>query len=338
MTLTIGDRERDVVLMARALVAPDDNIAVMGTCQRWFDTITPACAELVADALRPLWPSLWKRGGARTGAVLRGDTVVRGRPWERNAAIGLVHTAATLDVLRWLAVTRTESPTLEPAPLGMGDQVIIYLAMDLAAASGRVEALARQPMVQMSSLAWLGFADAMTGEPPSFDDLVTGPGAAVVDALTRELGQRWHRVEITKRSIVSVTDLVALGAVQDAVLDGFMTACERHRRRDLAGFILEAAAPTIARNVPPFPEALDPKAALGVRAKARTSAGALLRAVARWIGWDQQHRNVRFIDDDYAMSQHLLARFEAAGSMGRAVAWLDELASLAPGSAKIGDP
>jgi hypothetical protein len=41
---------------------------------------------------------------------------------------------------------------------------------------------------------------------------------------------------------------------------------------------------------------------------------------------------VRFIDDDYAAAQVLLARFEAIGAAGaaRAAAWLAELASLAP--------
>jgi hypothetical protein len=88
-----------------------------------------------------------------------------------------------------------------------------------------------------------------------------------------------------------------------------------------------------------MPEALDPATPLSVRAAARPSAGALLRAVVRWTAWDQQHRGVRFIDDGYAASQLLLTRFEAlGGAAGRAVAWLDELASLAPGSATMGAP
>jgi len=336
VTLAIGDRERDVVMMARALVAPDDNVAVIGSCPTWFDAISPACAELVADALRPLWPSLWRRGGARAGVVVRGDTLARGRPWERAPVASLVHTTATLDVLRWLVVTRDISPTLDIAPLGIGDEVVIYLALELADTSRQLDALARQPLVRASPLAWLGFAHAMTGEPPPFDELVTGAGAVVVDVLARELAERWRRVEMAKRTMTSVPELVGLGHAQDAVLDGFMAACDRHRRRDLAGFVLDAAAPMLARDLPPFPDALDRDVPLAVRAKARVSAGALLRAVVRWIAWDQQHRDVRFIDDDYAVAQHLLARVEAAGPVGKAVRWLDELASLAPGSAQNG--
>jgi hypothetical protein len=58
----------------------------------------------------------------------------------------------------------------------------------------------------------------------------------------------------------------------------------------------------------------------------------VLRAVVRWGEWDQMHRGVRFLDDEYAATQLLLARFEAIQSAGaaRAAAWLSDLASLVP--------
>jgi hypothetical protein len=76
---------------------------------------------------------------------------------------------------------------------------------------------------------------------------------------------------------------------------------------------------------------------------ARVAAGSLLRALATWCDWDKAHRGVRFLDDDYEPTQHLLTRFEKAAHHGADVltaTWLAELASLAPptpGSATIED-
>jgi len=334
--IEVAESESDLVVMARALVAPDDNEPWVGASRELAPMISPACAELVADALRQLWPSLWRRGGAKPGASIQQDgrEVVRGRPWERHAPIGLVHTAASIAVLRWLVESRLGTRTLVAAlaarPLAIGDQVVIYLALDTLREPLAQRAFARQPLVRAAPLAWLGFAQLFDGEPPGFDELAHGAGAIVVEAIAAELARRWHVVELAKRGIVRPQDLVALGAVQDATLGGFMDACDRHRRRDLAGFVIDAAL--LAREVPPFPEALDPATPLSVRAAARPAAGALLRAIVRWGEWDREHRGVRFVDDDYAASQLLLARFEAIGTPARAITWLGELASLTMGT------
>jgi hypothetical protein len=52
--------------------------------------------------------------------------------------------------------------------------------------------------------------------------------------------------------------------------------------------------------------------------------------VIRWNDWDQEHRGVRFIDDDYARAQQLLAKFERIGSAGvdRVASWLSDLSAL----------
>jgi hypothetical protein len=74
------------------------------------------------------------------------------------------------------------------------------------------------------------------------------------------------------------------------------------------------------------------------------AAGSLLRAVATWAAWDEAHRGVRFIDDDYPAVQLLLARFEAIGSSGaaRAAGGLAGLAALAspaePSAARVDPP
>ncbi|HEV7554315.1 MAG TPA: hypothetical protein VGO00_02605, partial [Kofleriaceae bacterium] len=326
--IELAASETELVMMARALVAPDDHEPWM--TRELAPKISPVCAELVGDALRQLWPSLWRRGGARPGASIRDGGVVRGRPWERHAPQGLVHTAATIAVLRWLVESRLGTrtvATLPARPVAVGDQVVIYLALDTLREPSAQRAFASQPLVRAAPLAWLGFAQLFDGNAPQFDELAHGVGAIVVEALAAELARRWELVELSKRGIVRPGDLEVLGAVQDATLGGFMDACDRHRRRDLAGFIIDAAAPMLARDLPPFPEALDNTTPLSVRAAVRPAAGALLRAIVRWGDWDREHRGVRFIDDDYAASQLLLARFEAVGTPARAITWLGELAS-----------
>jgi hypothetical protein len=104
-------------------------------------------------------------------------------------------------------------------------------------------------------------------------------------------------------------------------------------RRDLAAFVIEAAA---ASGLSPEPRKLDRSASLAIRSEARLAAGSLLRAVAHWRAWDQEHRGVRFFDDGYDRAQVLLAHFERLGlaHAARAARWLEDLAAL-PGRATL---
>jgi hypothetical protein len=162
--------------------------------------------------------------------------------------------------------------------------------------------------------------------------VVEGVGAIVLEALADEVAARWYAAELSKRQVEDPAELVALGGHQDQVLTRFMAACDTARRRDLARFVIDAAAPLLARNLSPHVVALDPRRPLSERAQARVAAGSLMRAVERWNAWDQLHRGVRYFDDDYQAAQLLLAHFERIGPPGvaRAQGWLAELASLAP--------
>jgi len=154
----------------------------------------------------------------------------------------------------------------------------------------------------------------------------------IIEALSDELARRWQAGEVAKRSLTDPAEILALGTAQTAVLEGFQDACDKRKRRDLATFIIDAIQPLIDRNIIPAPAQLDPSAPLSVRANARASAGSLLRALLRWSQWDNEHRGIRYIDDDYAQAQVLLGRFEKIGSAGvsRVEGWLADLASLAP--------
>ena len=329
--------EQDLVLLARGLVVRSPEVTAMwGRGRAVAPTISAPCARLLGDALAQVWPALWRRGGTQPTTSLCDGGTRRGRIWERHEPVGLTFSVASLQLLRWLLGTSLAAPLttilpLATAPLTIGDQVLIYLALD-AAADPAQAAIAAQPLVRAAPLAWLGFADQLAGPPPAFASLCAGAGAIVVEALAGELASRWRAVELRKRAMTDPRALIALGAAQDATLAGWLAACDAQRRRDLASFVIDAAAPLFAAQIVPAPALLDPTATLAQRAEARVAAGALLRGVLAWSAWDQAHRGVRFIDDDYAAAQVLLARFEPIQSAGaaRAAAWLADLASLAP--------
>jgi FtsH ternary system domain X6 len=335
----VAASEADLVTMARALIAPHtyDMWSLVASSRPMPPKIGPTAARLVADALAQMWPALWKRDGARPGASIDNGRVVRGRGWERHAVTPLVYSSTTIALLRWMVGNALASgghiEKLPTMPVQIGDQIAIYLALDVTAGTPAQAVIARQPLVQATPLAWLGFPHLMTGtDTPDLEALVTGAGAIVVEALTLDLAARWRTIELGKRTMIDPDALVALGKAQDAILDGFMAACDRAGRRDLAGFVLEAALPLLERGIAPIPTDLDVTKPLSVRAAARNAAGALLRGVQRWREWDERHRGVRFLDDDYEASQLLLSRFERVGRAGvdRAAQWLADLASLAP--------
>lgn len=347
----VAASEHDMIMMARALIsgaaAQDEIWALLCASRPAAPKIGTTCAGLLEDTLRHAWRALSMRGGARPGAVVINDPagsgtarIARGRLWERHAPVPLAFTSATIHFLRWLVATPFAAPSsthtiLQAAPLAVGDQLVVYLALDAARLTPALRILAMQPFVRAAPLAWLGFANLMAkrgAAAPGFDSLTAGAGAIVVEALAGELAKKWHAVELGKRAMEDPNALIDLGDAQDQTLTGFLTSCDARHRRDLAGFVIDAAAPLLARNLAPTPRQLDSTTTLATRSQARIAAGSLLRAVARWSEWDQQHRGVRFIDDDYAAAQLLLERFEAIGAPGaaRAAHWLAYLASLSP--------
>lgn len=326
--------EEELVLLARGLVAPSPGLGELLHRERERPrTVSPEAAALVGDALAQVWPALWRRGGVAPATGIDGK---RGRPWERHAPAQLTFTPSTLVLLHWLLtapLTARTVPALDGAPRSLGDQVIVYLALAAADGTPAQAAIAAQPYARAAPLAWLGFAHAMTGPVPPFAPLCAGAGAIVVEVLGPELARRWRAAEHARAALSDPAAVIAFGAAQDDTLRGFLAACDLAHRRDLAGFVLDAAAEVLARE--PVALALDPTAPLGRRSEARLAAGALLRGVMTWAGWDEAHRAVRFFDDDYAAAQVLLARFEAIGPAGvaRAAARLTDLASLAPTTA-----
>ena len=340
----VAQSEHDIIMMARALIigpSHDDIWSLLCATRAMPPKIGPTAARLLEDTLRQAWRALWLRGGAKPAASIEdGATIRRGRLWERHAPLPMPFTAATVKFLRWLVATPFAAPAstlteLPAMPLSVGDQLVVYFALDAARSTPALRGIAMQPFVRGAPLAWLGFTQLLVdrrAKVPAFDSLSEGIGALVIEALQGELAKRWYSAELGKRAITDPQELIDLGTAQEAVLGQFMTACDRRGRRDLAAFIIEAAVPLLAKNLSPAPAELDAKSPLSLRAQARTAAGAMLRAVLRWQDWDQEHRGVRFIDDNYQAAQLLLERYEPIGSAGsgRVSGWLADLASLAP--------
>ena len=339
----VSASEAELVQLARALTAPDayDVWMLLASSRSMPPKVGPTCAALVGDALAQIWPALWRREGARPGASIRAGEVIRGRGWERHAPSPLEFSAFTLAFLRWLVevpLAASTVPRLAAQPAALGDQIVAYLALAASTATPAQVSIAQGSMITLAPLVWLGFAHILAGDPPAaaaWDELVTGAGAVVVEALQPELARRWRSVELTKRAMTDPETLITLGRAQDATLTAFMGACSRTGRRDLAGFVVEAMLPLLGGQVSPMPSELDRTRPLSARAAARMASGAPLRGLATWLQWDREHRGVRFLDDDYQASQLLLTRFEKALRNGVEVllpAWLAELASLAPTS------
>jgi hypothetical protein len=323
------------VRIARALVAGP---AAPGALELALDGATAApaaprisegCARLLEDALRRAWHGVALRHGGG-----------RPPPWRRLAPQPLPFTGASLALLQWIARAGASPAAAAAAPplaalSGLGDQLLLWLALEALDGSPGAVALAAEPAARAAPLAWLGFPDliaaAGAGAPaPSCSALVRGAGAVLLEALGPPIARRWRALEERARAAVVPQPLIAQGAVHDAALTSLLAACDGAARRDLAGLVIDAAAPLLAAGRAPTPARLDPRAPLAARTAARRAAGALLRAVLVWAAWDREHRGVRYIDDGYAEAQALLARFEPIGAAGaaRAAAWLAELAAL----------
>jgi hypothetical protein len=125
--------------------------------------------------------------------------------------------------------------------------------------------------------------------------------------------------------------MIRLGAGQAQVFAGLFRAVDQvePRRRDLAGFVAEAARSMLAKGPDRlcpdhrfWVEGLDLRAPLARRQAAFTGAAAFLRAVSQLGRWLDEAGVVAHFDDDYESAQLLLSSWEflrsAAPSRARA--------------------
>jgi hypothetical protein len=353
----VAQSEHDLLMIARALVGEVSPAAVSSLLRAPHPLparIGPTAMGILKQTLaRGVVRELARRGGWRGDGA--GHAGQGGRLWERHRPVALHFSPMTMELLRWLASAHLGgSPGGSAAPrwkiedTTLADELMLYLAADLLEqADGRGAELV---VVAGSPLCWLGFAGRLarakhSAPPMAFDRWVQGDGAVILEALQPDLCRRWIAMEQGKRTIIEISEMITLGAAQEAVLEPLLTSVDRAGRRDLCSFVVDAAAALLAQGAPEtstgdarpiariasgWVKNLAPVGPMRERAAARRASGALLRALGRVQRWDAEHRARRFFDDDYEVAQRLLARWEALGSSGlmRAERVLKELESL----------
>ena len=241
--------------------------------------------------------------GARSGAAGCGSAMRR---------IGLAFSAATLRLLRWLLATPLAVPSVAPRvdlqvgddrspvaprPMTVGDQVMVYLALD-AAAGTPAQAATRGAAAGPRGAAGVARASPSCSGPAAdlrLDSLCDGAGAIVVEALDRRAG-----AALASRRARQARDRGAGRA------DRARRSAGRGARR-LHGGVRSAPAPRPRRvrdrcrgaarwraGSRRCPRGCSRRRRWRAARRRRVAAGALLRGVTRWAVWDQAHRGVRF--------------------------------------------
>jgi hypothetical protein len=292
----------------------------------------PAClsrgaVRLVQEALaKGCTFLLAQRGGWRDERYLRNEKPAGGRLWQRTPPekLALRFSRRSLEFLIWITASRPgdKQPGWQPDPaeLTHGDLVLLFFAheglRDTVEGLG-APALRKRAPFATHGLCWLAypedFAQAPESARPDFAPWIDGVGGCILEALQPELTARWVAVEGGKERIEQAAVMRALGGAQDRVLDAFLAAAEKAGRRDLARFLLRAAAQLLGPHAHPgmWTGALQLGGQrLADRAAAYQAATSLLRHLERLAGWARWARACGYFDEGYDAAQLWLADWE----------------------------
>lgn len=354
----VAASEAELLTVARTVVGGASQNVGRWLLQKPRGTIRkigPTAMGLLQQTLaRGVCQQLLRRGGWQQRRTLVDGVPKRGRLWQRHGQLpALRFGPASFELLVWLHSDNATKPRRElprHEAVGLGDELLHYLAAEQILEVGgrpRQEAFLRSPLCQ------LGFADqlASDAELPRLDfaPYVRGDGALILEALQSELARRWLAMEEGKGNIVELDAMVAVGRAQTQVLDGLFAAIEASgdpkrdgagARRELAGFLAEAAVSLLARGrerLCPAPrwwtQSLDLRAPLAARQQAFTAAAAFLHGVARLGEWVAEAGVVAHFEADYEAAQLLLSSWHALHARPEgpadAVSVLERAAALA---------
>jgi hypothetical protein len=291
--------------------------------------IGPTAMGLLQQILaRGVSVELLRRGGwetRRTLAVVQGESqVARGRLWERHPRLPPLHfTRASFQLLSWLRAEDVADPKklLQfKAPTSVADELLVYFAAEQVIKAGGD---LKQPAFLHSPLCQLAFVNHLAGPEPlptlDFRPLTSGDGAIMFEALQSELARRLVDIEKARHECVMLDAMVRIGAAQDQVFAGLFRAVDlaEPRRRDLAGFVAEAARSLLAKGperICPdhrwWVEALDLRAPLAARQAAFSAAATFLRTIGQIGRWLDDAGLVAHFDEDYVAAQLLLSSWE----------------------------
>lgn len=294
--------------------------------------IGPTAMSLLQQILaRGVSAELLRRGGWETRRTLVADPgspgtsqVARGRLWERHPRLPPLHfTSASFRLLSWLRAEDVAAPKAVlqfKAPISVADELLVYFAAEqIIKAGGNLQ----QPAFLRSPLCQLAFSNHLASAEPlptlDFRPLTSGDGAIVLEALQSELARRVVDIEKAKHECVTLDGMVRIGAAQAHAFAGLFRAVDLvvPRRRDLAGFMAEAARSLLAKGperICPdhrwWVEALDLRAPLAARQAAFSAAATFLRTIGQLGRWLDDAGIVAHFDDDYVDAQLLLSSWE----------------------------
>jgi hypothetical protein len=299
------------------------------------DTLAKGCTVLLA-----------REGGWRPERFLRNDRPVNGRLWQRTppAELGLSFSRHTLTFLFWITAAKPADVRtawqVPEAELTVGDLLLLFFAYQRLRETELGLVLRGRTPFPRHVLCRLAFPEdfALLHEKPlpDFDPWTSGPGACILEALQQLLAARWIEVERQKVNITDWQRMRGLGQSQEQVLTPFLEAIRAAERRDLARFLVQAAAEVLvdglsARHWVGGLQNAGPR--LADRMETNQAALALVRQMDRLRQWERQARSVGYFDDGYARSQFWLADWERwQGDLlhGRAQTLVRQLDPISP--------
>jgi hypothetical protein len=113
--------------------------------------------------------------------------------WERHRPKSIHFSAFSMHLIRWLTeapIARTDCPILQAIAETPGDELMMYLAVDLCRKMDCGDTLAKQAAFRRSGLVWLAFPDVLAHhgvgvpEPQMFDRLLDPDTVVLLEALT----------------------------------------------------------------------------------------------------------------------------------------------------------
>jgi hypothetical protein len=269
---------------------------------------------------------LAQRGGWRDERHLRGDKIVAGRLWQRTSPedLGLTFSRHSLAFLIWITSARPgdKDPAWAPehTQLTPADLLLLFFAheglRETVESLGAPALRKRAPYAQ-HGLCWLAYPEDFTAVPaelgPSFVPWTNGLGACMLEALQPDLTGRWLQVEGSKERLADPQVMRAIGQSQDRVLSAFLDAVEKAGRRDLARFLLRAAAYLVGPHAHPgmWTGGLQMGGLrLADRAATYQAATAFLRHLDRLAAWERWARTIPHYEEEYKAAQLWLSDWE----------------------------
>ncbi len=286
--------------------------------------LSRAAVELVQDSLAKGCVAILARdGGWRRERFLRGEQTSDGRLWERSTTndLALRFSIHSLRFLVWITAVKPsdEKPRWLPPEkdLTVGDWLLFFLAYQALRGTEHGPALRSRFPFSRHALCRLAypqdFAESPGNAPPNFLTWTSGAGACILEVWQRELAHCWVQAERAKGQIDDWQRMQAISRIQKQVLTQFGQAVTVGNRRDLARFLLQAAA-TLLREDATAEQWIAGLTTAGPRltdrAETYRAALAFLRQLDMLRDWARQARTVGYLDEGYAASQLWKADWE----------------------------